>query len=210
MVGDNIYIKNKENRQLDKKIFRQNAVDLAKSLLNQFLIREYDGKKIITKIVETEAYMGINDKAAHVYKDKKSVRTGPLYLEGGHIYVYLIYGMYNCLNISANEEDIPECVLIRGVEPIDSLDEISFNRYEKAYKDLSAYQKKNISNGPGKLCKALKIDRNLSGKSIFGKELYREENTDKNVKIITDKRINIDYSEEAIDYPYRLYIDKNK
>ena len=135
MVGDNIYIKNKENRQLDKKIFRQIAVDLAKSLLNQFLIREYDGKKIITKIVETEAYMGINDKAAHVYKDKKSVRTGPLYLEGGHIYVYLIYGMYNCLNISANEEDIPECVLIRGVEPIDSLDEISFNRYEKAYKD---------------------------------------------------------------------------
>src|SRR5699024_11478368 len=69
--------------------------------------------QIVTKIVETEGYMGIKDKAAHVYNDKKTDRTKPLYLEGGHIYVYLIYGMYHCLNLSANLENIPECVLDR-------------------------------------------------------------------------------------------------
>ena len=84
---------------MNKEFYNVDAITLAKNLLNKFLIREYENKKIVTKIVETEAYMGIIDKAAHVYNNKKSTRTGPLYLSGGHIYVYLIYGMYNCLNL---------------------------------------------------------------------------------------------------------------
>lgn len=186
------------------------GITLARNLLNKFLIREYDNKKVVTKIVETEAYMGAIDKAAHAYKNKKSTRTAPLYLSGGHIYVYLIYGMYNCLNLSANKENIPQCVLIRAVEPINNLEEISYNRFSKSYDELSNYQKKNLTNGPGKLCKALNIDRSLSGKDIFGCELYIEDNIDNDFEIVEDKRINIDYAQEDKDKPWRFYIKNNK
>ena len=195
---------------MKKEFYNMDGITLAKSLLNKYLIREYENKKIITKIVETEAYMGAKDKAAHVYKNKKSTRTAPLYLSGGHIYVYLIYGMYNCLNLSANKENIPECVLIRAVEPINNWDEISYNRFSKPYNELNNYQKKNLTNGPGKLCKGLNIDRELSGKSIFGSELYIEDNSDNDFEIVVDKRINIDYAEEYKDKLWRFYIKNNK
>lgn len=195
---------------MDKKFYNENGITLAKNLLNKFLIREYDNKKIVTKIVETEAYMGTIDKAAHAYKNRKSTRTDPLYLSGGHIYVYLIYGMYNCLNLSANKENIPECVLIRAVEPINDFDEISYNRFLKPYSELTNYQKKNLTNGPGKLCKGLNIDRSLSGKHIFGNELYIKDNTDDDFEIVEDKRINIDYAQEDKDKLWRFYIKNNK
>ena len=130
---------------MEKNFFRQDAIAVSKSILGKYLIRRYDNKDIVTKIVETEAYMGINDKGAHVYNDKRTERTKPLYLDGGAIYVYLIYGMYHCLNISANKENIPECVLIRAVEPITNLDEISFNRYKKKYDELTNQQKKKYN-----------------------------------------------------------------
>lgn len=197
------------------EFFRQDAITVARNLLGKYLVREYDDKKIITKIVETEAYMGIEDKAAHVFGDRRTERTEPLYQDGGHIYVYLIYGMYNCLNISANIEGIPECVLIRAVEPISEIDEISQNRYSKYYKDLSSYQRKNICNGPGKLCKALKIDKNLNFESILGNKLYiidnvNLDNESNQFEIIESKRVNIDYAEEAKDYLWRYYIKDNK
>ncbi len=197
------------------EFFRQDAITVARNLLGKYLVREYDDKKIITKIVETEAYMGIEDKAAHVFGDRRTERTEPLYQDGGHIYVYLIYGMYNCLNISANIEGIPECVLIRAVEPISEIDEISRNRYSKYYKDLSSYQRKNICNGPGKLCKALKIDKNLNFESILGNKLYiidnvNLDNESNQFEIIESKRVNIDYAEEAKDYLWRYYIKDNK
>lgn len=195
---------------MNKEFYNVDGITLAKNLLNKFLIREYENKKIVTKIVETEAYMGIIDKAAHVYNNKKSTRTGPLYLSGGHIYVYLIYGMYNCLNLSANKENIPECVLIRAVEPISNFDEISYNRFSKPYDNLTNYQRKNLTNGPGKLCKGLNIDRSLSGKNIFGNELYIEDNKDDDFEIVEDKRINIDYAQEYKDKPWRFYIKNNK
>ncbi|MFR9069135.1 MAG: DNA-3-methyladenine glycosylase [Paraclostridium sp.] len=197
------------------EFFRQDAITVARNLLGKYLVREYDDKKIITKIVETEAYMGIEDKAAHVFGDRRTERTEPLYQDGGHIYVYLIYGMYHCLNISANIEGIPECVLIRAVEPISEIDEISQNRYSKDYKDLSSYQRKNICNGPGKLCKALKIDKNLNFESILGNKLYiidnvNLDNENDQFEIIESKRVNIDYAEEAKDYLWRYYIKDNK
>lgn len=204
---------------MDKEYFKKDGLELAKSILGKYLIRSYDGKIIVTKIVETESYMGINDKGAHVYGDKRSERTKPLYLEGGRIYVYLIYGMYYCLNISANKENVPECVLIRAVEPIKGIEEISFNRFKKEYRDLTTYQRKNISNGPGKLCMALKIDKNLNAKSILENELYisdfyYEEDkkvcSNEQIDIQTSKRINIDYAQEAKDYLWRFFIKDNK
>ncbi|MDK2585391.1 DNA-3-methyladenine glycosylase [Romboutsia sedimentorum] len=204
---------------MDKEYFKKDGLELAKSILGKYLIRNYDGKTIVTKIVETESYMGINDKGAHVYGDKRSERTKPLYLEGGRIYVYLIYGMYYCLNISANKENVPECVLIRAVEPIKGIEEIAFNRFKKEYSDLTTYQRKNISNGPGKLCMALKIDKNLNAKSILENELYisdfyyeedKKVYSNDKIDIQTSKRINIDYAQEAKDYLWRFFIKDNK
>ena len=87
---------------MDKEFFNNDGLYVAKNILGKFLIRKYNNMQVVTRIVETEAYMGVSDKAAHVYNDKKTDRTKPLYLDGGHIYVYLIYGMYHCLNLSAN------------------------------------------------------------------------------------------------------------
>lgn len=205
---------------MDKNFLKNDGLYVAKNILGKFLIRKYDNYQVVTKIVETEGYMGIKDKAAHVYNDKKTDRTKPLYLEGGHIYVYLIYGMYHCLNISANVENIPECVLIRAVEPVIGFDKIAFNRYKKDYDELTNYQKKNITNGPGKLCMALEIDRSFNSKYILDSDLYisdfyidgnREKVfADNDFEIVESKRINIDYSEEAKDYLWRYYIKGNK
>ncbi|CEN77401.1 DNA-3-methyladenine glycosylase [Paraclostridium sordellii] len=197
---------------MDKDFFRRDAITLSRDLLGKYLVRKYEGQQIITKIVETEAYMGIEDKAAHVFNDKRTSRTEPLYQDGGCIYVYLIYGMYHCLNISANIEGVPQCVLIRAVEPVSPMNLISQNRYLKNYDELSSYQKKNICNGPGKLCKALKIDKELNFKSILGDELYILDNDEeiKKSDIIESKRVNIDYAQEAKDYLWRFYIKDNK
>ncbi len=191
---------------MEKTFFNNNGLYVAKNILGKFLIRKYKDTQIVTKIVETEAYMGIKDKAAHVYNDKKTDRTKPLYLEGGHIYVYLIYGMYHCLNISANIENIPECVLIRSVEPIIGLEKISLNRYQKTYKELNSYQKKNITNGPGKLCMAMDISRDHNRMDLCGEELYLEDDGFVVEKIIASKRINIDYAEEAVDFLWRFSV----
>ncbi|GAA0703891.1 DNA-3-methyladenine glycosylase [Paraclostridium ghonii] len=200
---------------MDIEFFREDAIALSKNLLGKYLVRKYDNKEIVVKIVETEAYMGAEDKGAHVYGDRKTERTKPLYEDGGTIYVYLIYGMYYCLNISANVKDIPQCVLIRGVEPIKGIDDISINRYNKKYEDLTTYQKKNITNGPGKLCKALKIEKELNFESVLGNELfikdsYELDEDNKSFEIVESKRVNIDYAQEAKDYLWRFYIKDNK
>ncbi|WP_330362522.1 DNA-3-methyladenine glycosylase [[Clostridium] dakarense] len=127
--------------------------------------------------------------------------------------------MYYCLNLSANIENIPECVLIRAVEPINGIEDISYNRFGKSYENLSSYQRKNITNGPGKLCMALNINKELNSKSILDGELYisdfyydkdKKIYSDNDFEIVTSKRINIDYAEEAKDYLWRFYIKDNK
>ena len=128
---------------MDKNFFKNDGLYVAKNILGKFLIRKYDNYQVVTKIVETEGYMGIKDKAAHVYNDKKTDRTKPLYLEGGHIYVYLIYGMYHCLNISANVENIPECVLIRAIEPIIGFDKIACLLYTSIHQQIVIKQQQN-------------------------------------------------------------------
>ena len=124
------------------------------------------------------------------------------------MYVYQTYGIHFLLNISSVGENIPEGVLIRAVEPLTNLDIFSKNRFDKAYENLSTYQKKNLTNGPAKLTKALKIDKSFNGKNIFGKNLYLE-NSNYNFEISTDRRVGIDYAKEARDFPYRFFIKDN-
>lgn len=194
---------------LEADFFRRDTVEVAKNLLGKKIIRNISGNFFYAKIVETEAYLGLKDKACHSYGGKITERNKILYKDGGHIYVYLIYGMYNLLNIVTKNEGEPEAVLIRAVEPLENFDGFAINRFGKSYKELSNYQRKNISNGPGKLSLALNIDRNLNGKILSPDYLYIEDGEEvKN--IVTSKRIGIDYAEEDADLPLRFYIGNSQ
>ncbi|WP_062552570.1 DNA-3-methyladenine glycosylase [Peptoniphilus phoceensis] len=195
---------------LESDFFKQDTVEIAKKLLGKKIIRNISGNFFCAKIVETEAYLGLEDRACHSYGGKITNRNKTLYLDGGHIYVYLIYGMYNLLNIVTRDENYPEAVLIRAVEPLDNLDVFSQNRFAKKYKDLTNYQKKNLSNGPGKLSMALGIDRTLNEKNLSKDYLYIASGEDISEKdLVTTKRIGIDYAGEDAKLPLRFYIKNN-
>jgi len=195
--------------KLDRDFYRRDSLTLARELLGKTLVHNVDGKELRGMIVETEAYLGVVDKAAHSYGGRRTKRVETMYGQPGIAYVYIIYGMYNCFNIVAREVGIPEAVLVRAIEPLGELEKMSLNRFNKPYEVLTKAQKKGLTNGPGKLCDAMLIDRNLDGEDLCGEKLYIEEGTEKNISIVTSKRIGIDYAEEAKDFPYRFYIEGN-
>lgn len=197
-------------KMLESDFFKQDTVEVAKKLLGKKIIRNISGNFFCAKIVETEAYLGLEDRACHSYGGKITNRNKTLYLDGGHIYVYLIYGMYNLLNIVTRDENHPEAILIRAVEPLENLDALSQNRFAKNYEDLTNYQKKNLSNGPGKLSMALGIDRSLNEKKLSKDYLYIANGEDISEKdLVTTKRIGIDYAGEDAKLPLRFYIKNN-
>lgn len=195
---------------IEKDFYQRDALSVAKEILGDYLVREVDGRKIKAIIVETESYIGALDKSCHAYNYKKTERTKPLFEEGGIAYVYLIYGLYHCLNIVTNIKDEPEAVLIRAIEPIDNLDYLSNVRFNKSYDELTKTQKKNLTNGPSKLCTALNITKKENYMEFYKEgSLYIESNPDKNFEIVETTRIGIDYAEEAKDFPWRFYIKDN-
>lgn len=195
---------------LENDFFKRDTVEVAKSLIGKKIIRNISGNFFCAKIVETEAYLGLEDRACHSYGGRITDRNKTLYLPGGHIYVYLIYGMYDLLNIVTRDEDHPEAVLIRGVEPLENLDGISKNRFGKAYEKLSTYQRKNLSNGPGKLSMALGINRSLNGKILSKDYLYIGEGEEVSEKdLVITKRIGIDYAGEDANLPLRFCLRDN-
>jgi DNA-3-methyladenine glycosylase len=195
--------------KLDREFYSRDTIVLAKDLLGKIIVHNTRDLILKAKIVETEAYLGVIDKAAHTYGGKKTKRVMPMYGLPGTSYIYLIYGMYYCFNIVAKEEGTPEAVLIRAVEPIEGIDQMAINRFGKKYEDLSNYQKKNLSNGPGKLCIALDMDKDLNEEDLCKDRLYLEKGKDEDFQIIETTRIGIDYAEEAKDWPCRFYIKGN-
>lgn len=190
---------------LEQSFYEQDGITVAKGLLGKLLVREEAGCTYAFKIVETEAYMGGEDKGAHVYGHKKTERTAPLFEIGGTTYIYLIYGMYHCLNIAANEKGVPHCVLIRAVEPID----VAAFEYAKANRNIKSKKEVDFTNGPGKLCKALKIDKGLNAKLVTQKGNLWIAEGEAPKEIVSAKRINIPYAEEYQDKLWRFYIKDN-
>ncbi len=195
--------------KLDRDFYSRDTLTVAKELLGKILVHNTEGHILKGKIVETEAYLGLVDKAAHSYGGKKTKRLETMYGTPGTAYVYFIWGMYFCLNIITVEEGVPEGVLIRGIEPIENKDQMILYRYNKKFEELTNYQKKNISNGPGKLTMAMNIDRSLDKEDLCEDKLYLETGKDEKFNIVEAKRIGIDYAMEAIHYPYRFYIEDN-
>lgn len=195
--------------KLERSFFARNTLTVAQELLGKILVHQIEGTTLKGMIVETEAYLGLSDKAAHSYSGKITKRVETMYKQPGTAYVYFIWGMHYCLNLITAKEGVPEGVLIRAIEPIENIEQMVFNRFNKRTEELTSYQKRNITNGPGKLTQAMKIDGSLNNTDLCKDILYVEEGLAKTFKIQTAKRIGIDYAQEAIDYPYRFYIKDN-
>ena len=195
---------------ISKDFYKKGAIEVAKNILGDYLVREIDGRKIRSIIVETESYIGAIDKACHAYNYKKTERTKPLFEEGGLSYVYFIYGLYHCFNIVTNIKDEPEAVLIRAIEPIDNLDYIANKRFKKNYNELTKTQMRNLTYVPSKIFSDLSINREDNYKKLYLQfDLYLEHNPNKNIEIVETTRIGIDYAEEAKDFLWRFYIKNN-
>lgn len=191
-------------KKLSREFYEQaDALEISKDLLGKILVVPTEnGQRVSGKIVETEAYLGEPDKAAHAYKNRRTKRTEILFGSSGHAYIFLIYGIYHQLNIAVGCEGIPFCVLVRGIEPLEGI-EIMRERRGKM-KDT------NLTSGPGKLCIAFGIDKTFYGEDLLGKRMWIEDNEEISVnKIATGKRIGIDYAEEYAEKPWRFWVKGN-
>lgn len=196
--------------KLKRCFYSRDTLTVAQELLGKVLVHNINGKIVSGRIVETEAYLGVIDKAAHSYGGKRTQRVEVMYGSPGRTYIYLIYGMYDLFNVVTKEEGTPEAVLIRGIEPLDGIEVMAKNRYNRPLDELAKRQILNLTNGPGKLCVAMDIDRALNGEDLCGDILYIENRFKTKFNVITDKRVGVDYAEEAKDFPFRFYIEGNK
>ncbi|MCI8302677.1 MAG: DNA-3-methyladenine glycosylase [Oscillospiraceae bacterium] len=198
--------------RLDREFFLQDTVEAAKKLLGCCLVRVDGGETMVCRITETEAYVGAVDKACHAYGGRRTPRTETLYAGPGTCYVYLIYGMYHCLNFVTGPEDTASAVLIRGCAPVYHTDAVARRRFGVQAAEMTAYQRKNFLNGPGKLCKGLSIDRSLNALPLGNGLLYLADGVPELgleprrpvLPFRTGRRIGIDYAEEAAEFPWRF------
>ena len=182
---------------------RANVVTVARELLGKLLVvPARNGKRVSGIIVETEAYRGPLDRAAHSYGGRRTKRTEPMYAIGGTAYIFFVYGMYYQFNVVTNDAEIPHAVLIRAVEPVEGIEVMRRRRHGQP--------DHNLTNGPGKLCIALGIDRGLDGVDLLGKQVWLEEGRKiGRSQIASGARIGIDYAEEWKEKPWRFWIRNN-
>lgn len=194
-------------KTLPRAFYDRDTLEVARDLLGTYLVRRLDGAELVVRITETEAYVGAVDKACHAYGGRRTARTETLYAKPGTAYVYLIYGMYHCLNFVTEPEGTAAAVLLRGVEAVSGADLMAYNRFGRAYDRLTADQRKNFLNGPGKVCRALALTRIHNGLDLTaGGELFLCAGEAPTGEIHVGKRIGIDYAEEAVDFPWRFWL----
>jgi DNA-3-methyladenine glycosylase len=188
---------------------RSDTIRIAKDLIGKLLVVPLEtGERVSGMIVETEAYLGAVDKAAHSYNNRRTARNEITYSIGGHAYVFFIYGMYFQFNVVTDAKDSPHVVLIRAVEPVEG---IEIMRERRLVKNPSAKIKDvNLTSGPGKLCIALNINRRLNGEDLLGENIWIEDYKNfSSDKIEIGKRIGIDYAEEFAEKPWRFWLKNN-
>ncbi len=214
-------------KRLPRSFFTRDGITVAKELLGKILVHDTSAGPVRGIITEVESYMGESDKGSHTYGGKRTDRTEPMYHIGGTSYVYLIYGMYSCMNIAAMTNGIPQAVLLRSVAPADEesgrrmlalrLAELNRRQERKGGRlytpeDCPPALRKHLADGPGKMCIAMGITRAdndvdmVKSRSFYvteGIEILPEE-------IKAGKRIGIDYAEEAADYLWRFYVETKK
>ena len=184
--------------KLSRDFYLRDACIVAHDLIGKILVHGSTSGII----VETEAYKGPEDKASHSYNNRRTNRTEMMYHAGGHVYIYMIYGMYYCFNVVANIPGKPEAVLVRALEPLEGLDVMMTRRNTR---DIM-----KLCSGPGKLCGALGIGRELYGEDLCGEEIYITDDGRPAPDVKASPRINIDYAEEYRDVLWRYFADGSR
>jgi len=183
---------------------RNDVVAISRELLGKYLFTDIDGVITGGYIVETEAYNGIVDKAAHSYGDRLTPRTRTMYMLGGIAYVYLCYGIHEMFNVVVSGEGEPRAVLIRAIQPTVGVDIMQFRRKMKEVKPT-------ITMGPGSIAQALGISRKINGISLQSDTLWIEDRgmviPDENIAAVP--RVGVAYAKEDALLPYRFYIKGN-
>ncbi len=181
---------------VSRDFFNQPTLELARALLGTILVKETEAGVAAGRIVETEAYLGAIDRAAHSFQNRRTKRTEIMFAEAGHVYTYVMHT--HCLvNVVSNAKEIPEAVLIRAVEPVMGIDLMHQRR--------GIDDKKNLTNGPGKLTKALGITMEDYGRKFWKPPLSISPGPAP-IEISQGKRIGIENSGEAKDYPWRFWV----
>lgn len=192
--------------RLTRDFYDRDTLTVARELLGCVMVREYEGERLLGRITETEAYIGRCDKACHAYQYKRTPRTETLFAPPGTAYLYLIYGMYTCLNFVTEAQGEPAAVLIRAIEPLEGARTMARLRFGTSLEAMTAYQRKNFLNGPGKVCKAMALDRGLNGHDLLTPPLHVLPRQGPVGEIHCGPRIGVDYAEEARDFPWRFWL----
>jgi len=221
-------------KRLTRSFFTKPTLLVAKAMLGKYLVRKMDnGNRILVgKIVETEAYIGPEDKASHAYKGKLTPRNRAEWLIGGHIYIYLVYGMYWQFNISTGKAGAPECVLIRALEPIlgqsangsakggsASGGKAQSAKNDELNKRLAIRDLRRAAAGPGRLCRWLKLDKSFYGEDVTkskriwlmeGEKISKSQTRLPDRQVAKGPRIGIDYAgPKWARVPWRFWIKSN-
>ncbi|HSP34847.1 MAG TPA: DNA-3-methyladenine glycosylase [Thermoanaerobaculia bacterium] len=192
-------------KKLPRDFFLQDTITVARALLGCTLWRRVGQELVAARLVETEAYLGANDPASHARRGLRSERNESMDLEGGHAYVYFTYGMHWCMNVVTQEPDTAEAVLLRAGEPVRGIGSMR-ERRPKAKRDY------DLTNGPGKLCAALAIDRSFDGEDLRGDSLYLTARDIDVVErdIVVSPRIGVEGAGEAAFWPLRFFLKGNR
>ena len=190
---------------LKRSFYQQEVLTVAKELLGKILVHESVGGTTAGRIVETEAYMGPEDEAAHSSGGRRTTRNEVMYGPKGHGYVYFIYGLYYCLNITAgNVPGKPEAVLLRAIEPVSGEETMAKRRR------LADVKKANLTNGPSKLCMAMGISKLQNKADITAPPLYVNDAPAAEEDIVETTRIGIDYAGAWTSKNWRFYLKNNR
>ncbi len=183
---------------------RKSVLLIAKQLLGKILVTKWNNTITSGRIVETEAYNGIIDKASHAFGGRRTARTEVMYAGGGVAYVYLCYGIHHLFNVITNEKNIPHAILIRALEPLTGID-VMLKRTGKRKADYT------LTKGPGNVSKAMGLNKTNTGMSLLSTELFIADDGFEISKkdIIASPRIGVDYAGKDALLPYRFYVKGN-
>lgn len=188
---------------MSRGFYQRPTIEVALDLLGKILVRKTPEGITAVRLDEVEAYLGIDDPACHTFGGRRTPRTETMWGGAGRAYVYLIYGIHNCLNVVTVGEGAPEAVLIRGGRPVTGLDLIRKRRGRSV-------RAAALTDGPGKLCQSLAITRLSDGTDLCDPKSQISIRTDGIRTCEADvrrlPRVGVDYSGEAAEWPLRLRI----
>ncbi|MGE0528114.1 MAG: DNA-3-methyladenine glycosylase [Bdellovibrionales bacterium] len=185
--------------RLTREFYARDTIDVARELLGKRLVHRLpDGARVSGRIVETEAYLGLEDPACHSFGGRCTPRTAVMYGDPGLSYIYFIYGVHFCFNVVTVARDVPEAVLVRALEPVEGI--------ERMYAREPGLPPHRLANGPGKLCLALGLGRAHNGLDLTSSDVLwiEPDGVRKDETVIEGPRIGIGDRHDAIHWPLRF------